>query len=309
MSAPFELSLCHDAGKHPWDTTGFIMEPKLDGIRLQVSIDTDGIHAWTRSEHVADGKLLAPEAAMRELIPALAGTVLDGEAVYLDESGAADFNMTARVMGSGTAVAQAKQRSSGKYVSYVCFDIMRLRGQDVRSLPLSERRSLLERVVRAIDSQHVVVTPQAPPSEAQHRYYTEAYGEGSVIKRLSAPYRAGRSKDMLKWKKVLDEDVVIIGMVVGKGKFSNQVGAVVFGQHGTPPAAHKCTSLCSGTLHERGQCSGMDDSTRLELTRNLPVGSVLVVTHNGVLAGGGFRHPQWSHLRTDKLASQCEWTS
>ncbi len=290
------------------DLANHIMEPKLDGFRLQVVIEADGVRTYTRAEHVATGKLLAPETAMRELVEPLAGTVLDGEAVYLDEQGRADFNYTARVMGSGTEVAQQKQRQDGRYVSFIAFDILYLRGTDVRSLSLKERRVLLEKVVRAFDSDHVVCTPQAPPSEAQHRYYTELYGEGSVVKDLRSPYKAGRSKAMLKWKRVQDEDVIVMGAEPGKGKFRNQVGAVKFGQYGQPPASHECTSLCSGELHERGQCSGMDDATRLALTNNLPVGRVLVITHNGVLAGGGFRHPQWSHLRIDKRPEECVWT-
>jgi ATP-dependent DNA ligase len=314
--APLELGFCKPITSLAGLTgSRWIMEPKLDGFRLQVIVEGDGrVSSYTRTNHVATGKLLAVETAIREVAPALAGTVLDGEAVYLDETGLADFNYTARVMGSGTAVAVQKQRESGKYVSFMAFDILYLRGQDVRSLPLKERRKLLERVVRAFDSEHVLVTPQAPASEAQHAFYTDMYGEGSVVKDLEAPYRAGRSKAMLKWKKTLTEDVVILGMEPGKGKFEGQVGAVVFGQYGTPNSGHKCSKYCTGNpgfgLHERGQCSGMDDDTRLAFTRNLPVGHVMEITHNGVLAGDKFRHPQFSRLRdlSDKAPVDCLWT-
>lgn len=299
---PFELAFCksYEPTKPP---AGFphrwIMEPKLDGFRLQVIIDPLGeIATYTRTNHVATGKMPAVETAMRELSEALAGTVLDGEAVYIDECGKADFNFTARVMGSGADVARTKQRVASKYVSFMAFDILWLQGRDVRGLPLKERRLLLERVVRAFESDHIVVTPQAPPSDAQHRFYTEAFGEGSVLKDLEAPYKAGRSKAMLKWKKVDTEDVVVMGMEPGKGKFAGQVGAVIFGQYK------------DGVLVERGQCSGMDDATRLRFTSDLPIGRVMEITHNGVLAGDKFRHPQFARLRdiNDKRAEECTWS-
>ena len=309
---PMELAYCKPIDSLAGlDLSNKIMEPKLDGFRLQVVIDPLGeLATYTRTNHVATGKMPAVETAIRELAVELAGTILDGEAVYLDEQGMADFNFTARVMGSGTGKAAEKQRVASRYVSFMAFDILWLQGNDVRPLPLRDRRLLLERVVRAFESDHIVVTPQAPASEAQHRYYTETFGEGSVVKDLDAPYKAGRSKAMLKWKKVETVDVVVMGMDPGKGKFTGQVGAVVFGQHApTPPKSHKCTSRCSGTLHERGQCSGMDDATRLRFSSNLPVNRVMEITHNGELAGGGFRHPQFSRLRAenDKAPEECTW--
>jgi ATP-dependent DNA ligase len=294
---PLELSLC----KSVTSLAGLalqhhVMEPKLDGIRIQLAIGDGRIQCWTRSNHDASGKMVAAEAALGDYLDALDGTVLDGEAVYIDESGAADFNFTARCMGSGKDVCVQKQRTAKQYVSFVVFDILALRGTDVRHMPLAERRTLIETLVAKVDSDHVRITEQAAPTAEQHRIFTEQYGEGSVIKDVRSPYTAGRSKASLKWKKTLDEDVVVMGSEEGKGKFRGMVGAVVFGQYR------------DGVLVERGRCSGMTDAVREELTANLPVGAVMVVTHNGVLAGGGFRHPQFSHFRSDKLAEQCEWT-
>lgn len=294
---PMELSLCKSIESlDGLPLEHFVMEPKLDGFRIQLAITNGGVQCWTRSEKDASGKLVAAETAIREHTDALVGTVLDGEAVYVGEDGVCDFHLTASFMGSGTDVCVRKQRTTGKYVSFVAFDILMLSGNDCRGLPLQERRQLLERVVSYIDSDHVRITEQAVPTTEQHRIFTEQYGEGSVVKDVRAPYSGGRSKASLKWKKVLDEDVVIMGSEEGKGKFAGMVGAVVFGQYR------------EGVLVERGRCSGMTDELRQQLTDDLPVGEVMVVTHNGVLAAGGFRHPQFSHFRDDKSPEQCEWT-
>lgn len=296
---PFDFAFCHSINslgdvKEP---VHCVMEPKLDGFRLQIVIAGFKVKTYTRTFHSATGKLPAVETAMRELVAGLDGTVLDGEAVYIDGHGKADFNFTARVMGSHLGPAVSKQREHG-YLSFMAFDILMVKGTDVRHLPFQDRRRLLEQTLRLFESDYIALTPQAPCSDAQHRFYTEMYGEGSVVKDLRAPYKAGRSKAMLKWKKVQDEDVVIMGYVPGKGKFANQVGAVVYGQ------------IKDGQLKRRGQCSGMTDATRKALSENFSsyVNKVLVITHNGVLAGEGFRHPQWSHIRHDKLKEECEWT-
>lgn len=294
---PMELSLCKSidslaglAIEH------HVMEPKLDGFRIQLAVTGGAVRCWTRSNKDASGKMVAAETALLDFADCLDGTVLDGEAVYVDDTGLCDFHLTASFMGSGTEVCVRKQRTSGKYVSFVAFDILACKGTDVRHLPLAERRMLLEKIVSTVDSDHVRITEQCVPSAEAHLRFTEQYGEGSVVKDVRAPYSGGRSKASLKWKKVLDEDVVVMGMEEGKGKFVGMVGAVVFGQYR------------DGVLVERGRCSGMTDTLRQQLTDDLPIGSVMVVTHNGVLAAGGFRHPQFSHFRDDKSPEQCEWT-
>ena len=53
----------------------------------------------------------------------------------------------------------------------------------------------------------------------------------------------------------------------------------------------------------------MTDQVRAQLTADLPVGAVMRITHNGVLAGDGFRHPQFAGFRhpDDKAAEACVW--
>jgi bifunctional non-homologous end joining protein LigD len=61
--------------------------------------------------------------------------VFDGEIVALDEDGRPAFN---------------DLLFGRREPSYVAFDVLFVDGQDVRGLPLKERRALLEKVVRAI---------------------------------------------------------------------------------------------------------------------------------------------------------------
>lgn len=52
-------------------------------------------------------------------------------------------------------------------------------------------------------------------------------GEGLVLHRGSAPYRAVRSDDLLKFKPVADADAQVIGHLPGKGKYQGMLGALL----------------------------------------------------------------------------------
>jgi bifunctional non-homologous end joining protein LigD len=294
---PLELALCRSisdvSGINPSD---YLMEPKLDGVRLQVVVADGDVRLYTRTNHSATGKLPKVEEAIKAGAGACEGTILDGEAVYFDEQDLPDFGFTAACLGSASGKAATRQRLTVKYLSYVAFDLLFLRGLDLRREPLTHRRQLLEMVVKIFDSKYIRLIEAATPSPEQHETFVSRYGEGSVVKKTSSPYRAGRTGHWLKWKKVLEEDVVVIGSEPGNGKFAGQIGAIVFGQYR------------NGSLIERGRCSGMNDATRLKLTEHLPLGAVMVISHNGILANGGFRHPQFRQFRNDKRAEDCSWT-
>lgn len=295
---PLELALCRSisdlSGINPSD---YLMEPKLDGVRLQVLIAGGEVRLYTRTNHLATGKLPKVEEAITPNVHTLDGTVLDGEAVFFDEQDFPDFGFTAACLGSASRRASTRQRLTGKYLSYVAFDLLYVRRLDLRREPLVHRRQLLDMVVKVFDSNYIRLVETAIPSVEKHELFVSKYGEGSVVKKLSSPYRAGRSGYWLKWKKTLEEDVVVMGSEPGNGRFAGQLGAIVFGQYK------------DGSVVERGRCSGMTDATRRELTEHLPVGTVMVISHNGILANGGFRHAQFRRFRNDKRAQDCTWTS
>lgn len=294
---PLELALCRSisdlSGIKPTD---YLMEPKLDGVRLQIVIAGGNVRLFTRTNHIANGKLPKVEEAINSNARACEGTNLDGEAVFFDEQDLPDFGFTAACLGCASGKAATRQRLTGKYLSYVAFDLLYVHGLDLRQEPLTHRRQLLDMVVKVFDCKYIRLIEAATPSAEQHKVFMSRYGEGSVVKKTASPYRAGRSGHWLKWKKVLEEDVVIMGSEPGNGKFAGQIGAIVFGQYQ------------DGRLFERGRCSGMTDATRRELTERLPVGAVMVISHNGILTKGGFRHPQFCRLRIDKRAEDCTWT-
>ncbi|MCY1360064.1 DNA ligase [compost metagenome] len=67
--------------------------------------------------------------------------IIDGEAVVLDEHGRSDFGLLQRAIGKKPSLHDA-----GEIVFYA-FDLLYLDGRDLRTMPLVERRRLLEPIV------------------------------------------------------------------------------------------------------------------------------------------------------------------
>ena len=109
----------------------WLYELKLDGYRA-IAFKAGGVHLRSRNNN--DFALRHPDVA--EALRALpADTVIDGEIVALDGSGKPSFNALQNY-GSGKGP-----------VLYYVFDLLVLKGRDVRGLPLLERRTLLEKHV------------------------------------------------------------------------------------------------------------------------------------------------------------------
>jgi bifunctional non-homologous end joining protein LigD len=114
--------------------------------------------------------------------------VIDGEAVVLGVDGVADFNAL-------------HSRQHDEEVQLYAFDILALDGEDLRSLPLSLRKTNLARLLaRRPDGIFVAPFEQGEIGPDLFRAACNMGLEGMVSKRVDRPYRAGRSKDWIKVK-------------------------------------------------------------------------------------------------------------
>jgi bifunctional non-homologous end joining protein LigD len=266
------------------DLDRYAMEPKIDGWRMVFQVKQGSIKVSTRTGHDATGKLPAVERQLLELADTHGSYTLDGEVVYLDSTGAPDFNFTARCLGSGKEVCVEKQQDRG-FLSLVAFDLLAVEGVDFRMLPWHERREGLELLVPEGDLSFLKAIPITPPSVETHTKNIETYGEGSVLKDMEAPYMGKRHKAWLKWKAEETHDVKVIGYKEGEGKFKGLIGAIIW-------------QAPDGTT---GACSGMDDVTREYISRNREalINRIIEVKHYGTLVEG-WRHPQFVRFRDDK---------
>src|ERR1700759_4603329 len=114
--------------------------------------------------------------------------VLDGEAVILCLDGMPDFN----------ALHSGKQNAE---VQLCAFDVLALDGEDLRDLPLSMRKTNLERLLRGRPD-GIFINPFEIGAIGPDlfRAACEMGLEGLVSKRADRPYQGGRSPHWVKVK-------------------------------------------------------------------------------------------------------------
>ena len=191
----------------------WLHELKFDGYRLLARVEGGSVKLLTRSglDWTAKMPSIARAFAKLELDKAL----LDGEVVALDAQGVSDFQALQNSLTAGR---------EGDLV-YYAFDLLHLNGEDLRTRPLSDRKSaltsLLERAPVSARrtlrlSEHVV-----GGGPEFFRKACELGVEGIVSKRADAPYRSGRGRDWLKVKCTKRQEFVIVGYTDPSGSRSH----------------------------------------------------------------------------------------
>ncbi len=111
--------------------------------------------------------------------------MIDAEVVCTDEDGRADFDRLHSRCFEHEAIACA-------------FDLLRLDGDDLRRLPLSDRKTKLQKLLaRARDGIQYVWHVEADGVDS-FKAACELGLEGIVSKRLTAPYKSGPCKSWIK---------------------------------------------------------------------------------------------------------------
>ena len=201
----------------------WIYERKLDGERCLTFRDGADLRLMTRNEKVVS-------STYPELAEALAGQqasdfILDGEVVAFDH-GQTRFAELQQRLGVGHPTPELLREVP---VTYYIFDVLWADGADLRPLPLLERKQHL----------HGLLFFGGPLQYTEHRvrdgeqYYAEACRqgwEGLIAKRADAPYRAGRTKDWLKFKCENNQEFVIGGYTDPQGTRTG-LGALLIGYY------------------------------------------------------------------------------
>jgi bifunctional non-homologous end joining protein LigD len=195
----------------PFSDPDWIFERKLDGIRCLAHRDAGGVRLLSRTDHT----LSHPEVLAALEAQPVADFVVDGEVVALDTHGVSRFQLLQR---------RGKERVT---VYLYAFDLLRLDGRDMRSLPLRRRKAELRRALRFEDP--IRYTPHR--NEHGEELFAEACRkglEGVIAKRADSPYRATRSRDWLKLKCHAEQELVIGGFTAPQGSRTD-FGALLVG--------------------------------------------------------------------------------
>ena len=191
---------------------GWQFEPKWDGYRALSYVRGGEAKLVSRNGNDLTERF-APVA--KELAKALRtpDAVVDGEVVALDAQGKASFS--------------AMQQGSAR-LAYEVFDLLEADGEPVVDLPLTERRSRLEKLLAR--NPVVQISGSFDDGEALLEAAREQGLEGVMAKRSASRYQEGkRNRDWLKVKTHGRQEFVICGYTKGQGRRSGSFGALVLG--------------------------------------------------------------------------------
>ncbi|MBU7319043.1 ATP-dependent DNA ligase [Paenibacillus oleatilyticus] len=189
-----------------FDSAAHIYEPKIDGHRLQLHLSGGQVRLFTR--HKNDCTRQYPE--LWNVPTEAEELVLDGEVASVDpETGIFDFErvMERFQLKKADRIHGAAER---RPVNFVVFDILQLNGQDLRGLPLMDRKRILADVLRPNEYFTLISFVDGRGRDLFEAISARKW-EGIVGKVKGSSYVGRRSPDWLKIIRWEYHDVFIAG--------------------------------------------------------------------------------------------------
>lgn len=223
-----EVMLAKPCEKLPSDN-GWIYELKYDGYRVLAYCRGGKTELFSRNGRRCSSAFSSVAKALSDTLRGRAA-VIDGEMVVAGEGGIPDF---------GALQAYMKNKGSGG-LNYVAFDLLALDGEDLRGIPLVERKQKLKTLLKNAPSIISYSEHTQKMDKKQLDSVKKRGVEGIVAKRKNSLYVAGRNGDWQKLKFRNDREFVIGGYSLsddgglrsilvgyyeeGKLKFAGRVG-------------------------------------------------------------------------------------
>ncbi|MGV1777050.1 DNA ligase D [Agrobacterium fabrum] len=210
--------LCETLDRPP-SADGWIHEIKFDGYRIQARIENGEVTLKTRKGLNWTAKYPAISTSAANLPDA----IIDGEICALDENGAPDF----------AALQAALSEGKTDELAYFAFDLLFDGNEDLRQLPLTERKERLQTLLddAGEDSRLRFVEHFETGGDAVLRSACKLSLEGIVSKQADAPYQSGRTETWAKSKCRAGHEVVIGAYAKTNGKFRSLLVGVFRGDH------------------------------------------------------------------------------
>ncbi|GAA2012372.1 ATP-dependent DNA ligase [Microbacterium ulmi] len=204
-------------------------EVKWDGIRAIGVWDGRRLRLFSRSG--TDVTARYPELTRVDAQLGAEPAIVDGEIVALDAQGKPSFTRLQNRMHL-TKPREIEREIERTPVRYHLFDVLSYAGQDAASLPLAQRRGILESLAaEAIPA--IAVPPAFDDVDAALAASRRFALEGVVVKNPASRYRRGaRSDDWLKVKLTHTQEVVVGGIRPGKGGRTGSIGSLLVGVPG-----------------------------------------------------------------------------
>ena len=320
VSRPYPFFLAHPLEAEPaslGDLQDWIAEWKWDGIRAQLIRRAGRTFLWSRGEELLAGRFPEVEDT-GALLPE--GTVIDGELLPWVDGGPLPFAQLQRRIGRKNLGRKILDEVPAVLVAY---DLLEEGGTDIRSRPLSERRSRLAALVESVPAAgRLILSPAVlvPDWEAlteARRAARETGAEGLMLKRLSSEYGVGRRRgDWWKWKvDPLTVDAVLIYAQPGSGKraglFTDYTFGIWEGNH-LVPFAKAYSGLTDEEIRKVDAFVRRNTLEKFGPVRTVKPELVFELHFEGIQrssrhkSGIAVRFPRMARWRTDKKAEEAD---
>ncbi|NGM45544.1 cisplatin damage response ATP-dependent DNA ligase [Rhodobacter sp. SGA-6-6] len=295
----------------PLSPGDYLAEWKWDGIRVQAVAEGGLRKLYSRT-----GEEIG--AAFPDIIEDMTWQgAVDGELLIRRDDAVAPFADLQKRLGRkqvGRAMLQSHPAALRLY------DILTWEGEDLRALPLQERRERLE--AARFDSPRIDLSPLLPFASWDDLAALRAAPhapviEGVMIKRRDAPYIAGRPRGpWFKWKRdPMVVDAVLLYAQSGHGKRSGFYSDFTFGLwdgEDLVPVGKAYFGFTDEELRELDRFVRRNTVQRFGPVRQLAPSLVVEVAFEGLNAsprhrsGLAMRFPRISRIRWDKPAGEAD---
>jgi ATP-dependent DNA ligase len=231
----------------------YLYEPKWDGFRAIVFRGADGVYIQSRDERPLDRYFPELHQVLFERLPE--NTVVDGEIVIATARGL-DFD--ALQLRLHPAVSRVEKLARETPASFVAFDVLAIREQNLMTATQAARRGALEQLLIHVKPP-VYLTPATLDRATALDWLTRFEGaglDGVIAKLKSGTYLPGK-RAMIKVKHARTADCVVAGFRWHKGgKYA--VGSLLLGLYDD-----------NGLLQHVGVASSFTTAMRTQLVKEL----------------------------------------
>jgi bifunctional non-homologous end joining protein LigD len=305
----------------PLTGAGLIYEPKYDGIRALADIQparaSTTVRVWSRLGNEKTSQFPSIAHALRTLGQSAGRPLLlDGEIVALDRQGRPTGFQRLQGRIHLLDSKDVERIDLEQPVAYILFDILRDGDEDLRGLPLGERRSRLEQCVRGATSDTLRISEQAHgDGRALHARAEKEGWEGLIVKEARSPYHSGRRSPAWRKLKVVRQQEFVVGGWTEPRSTRQYFGALLLGvydeKHNLRYVGHTGTGFDQKELGRVSKLLKPREISRSPFTDPIKSNEeahwvrpelVVQVRFTEWTDDGKLRHPVYLGLRDDKYA-------